>query len=176
MASGDFTLSARVDATALLSAIRGGRISRAVGHAAGRKLELEMRRLFKKPVSNWRRVPRVSTKLKVSRDGSFSLEGWIDNEAFYILNVGARRGYTIYPRTKRALSFTGGTYKASTSPGTLSSSNAGAVGVRIAVSSVRHPGFKGRKFDEQIADKLDKVITQIVSEEYRKQLVLRGLV
>lgn len=86
-----------------------------------------------------------------------------DDEIYVLVNEGAKR-HDIAPKTAKFLAFQPA-YTPKTKPRWLGSQSGGGSGPYAFAKFVDHPGFKGRAFDETVAEKASKQIIDLFREE-----------
>lgn len=105
-------------------------------------------RLFRGTVRTWTRKPRFEADVNVSGDTVEMIAG-TDDRIYSFVNFGTKP-HIIRPRRAKALAFFS-KYRAKTQPGSLKSGPGGASGNRVFAKFVNHPGFKGRRFTDEVA-------------------------
>ena len=118
---------------------------------------------------------------------SFRIEGpeWIssraiggsvstDDETYVLVNQGAKP-HPIFPRRAKRLRFMS-VYRAKTKPRKLSSYPGGKSGREVYALKVYHPGFEGRQFAQEIADRIREEIFDRKLEAAMREIAARSRV
>ncbi len=122
---------------------------------------------FSKTVRGWQKPPQFRGTIRKKQGTSITLTYkpiGANAQQYALVSLGSPP-HVIKPKGVRGLGgnliFRGG-YQAATSPGSLSSRAKARFGPLQSRKIVHHPGFKGRQFGTQIADKNRHIFTRMM--------------
>ena len=116
----------------------------------------EMKKEFEKTTRTWKNKPDFEIIEAITPNlGKVEVGVFTDDEIYGYVNDGTEP-HIIAPKKaggKLAFKWAGpGSYKAKTSPRTISSTSGGSSGGTVVLPYVFHPGTEAREFDETIAE------------------------
>lgn len=139
-----------------------GKFTSTVKDTLRRKTEPDLKRIFRGTTQGWKTQPEFKAD-HFSTNNTIGVQVFTTNAAYGIVNAGSP-SHMIRPKNRGGfLRFQTG-YSPATRPGSLSSGPYRRSGQFVAAQMVRHPGFRARKFDEQIVD----VYSPIFAEDMAK--------
>ena len=114
----------------------------------------QMKRDFESPVSTWNNRPSFRMH-DINAGTNVGVEVYTEHDIFAWVSQGTNgpggSWYPIRPRNARRLHYQS-SYRAKTTPSSLTASSGGKYGQWITRNRVKHPGIQNpRRFDEQVA-------------------------
>jgi len=133
----------------------------------------QIKRDFQKSTRTWKNKPKFEMKVSLRRAvGEGSVTVWTDNEIYGYVNHGTgiwsgRGKYPIRPKVRRrgprgrfrrgagSLAFPS-KFGPKTRPGHINAGSGSSGGPMVLTKLVMHPGIRPRKFDQAIANRINK--------------------
>lgn len=121
----------------------------------------DLKHLFRGTTNGWSEKPSWRQKL-TKRSSEISMEVWTEDKIYGLVNAGSPP-HTITPRNGGFLRFRPG-YRSATTAGSIISRRVYRSGNPVTASSVKHPGFVPRRFDELISREYDPKFRESVQK------------
>ena len=146
------SLSIRVNVTVPKEILNAANVRGEIEAALRNQTAPDLLKMFRGTVNGWVRRPDFSQKFSIGahRLAVTVFPSGTHADTYALVNAGAKP-HTIRRRRAPTLRFQTG-YRPATSPRILSSRAASRFGNVVTPLEVRHPGFKGREFDAEIAE------------------------
>ena len=132
------------------------------------KTEPDLRGFFKGTTEGWKNQPDFLAH-HFQQGDTVGVEVYTRDSVYGLVNAGSP-AHLIRPRSRGGLLRFQAGYQSATRPGSLRSGPYRRFGAGIAAVQVRHPGFKARRFDEQIADEYRSVFQADIEKTFKAGL------